>query len=151
MTTTCALCRLALWRADIFSANKRPQKKWERERLKILQALQRMGVSQLELGFLCPHFMGISNVRERLCERASASMWVSIFVCVCRTIFFPFIGDCGVCGKMSVAHFHTPIVFQWACRCGGYSPWPRFHHTLCVCEGRNGSSCGFFIFHVSIQ
>lgn len=26
--------------------------------------------------------------------------------------FFPFIGDCGVCGKMSVAHFHTSIVFQ---------------------------------------
>lgn len=67
-----------------------------------------------------------------------------------------------VCGKMSVAHFHTPIVFQWACRCGGYSPWlpGSPHHTwtllghgngwlcgvVCVCvfEGQNESSCGFF-------
>ncbi len=93
-------------------------------------------------------------------------MCVSICVCVCSTIFFPFIGDCGVCGKMSVAHFHTPIVFQLACRCGGYSPWLRFYHIIhrrcrgmktdcCVglCEGQNGSSCGLFslFFHVSIQ
>ena len=48
---------------------------------------------------------------------------VCVYVCVCVCVpvsvsvcavqyFFPFIGGCGVCGKMSVAHFHTPIVFQ---------------------------------------
>lgn len=145
MTTTCALCRLALWRADIFSANKRPQKKMRKG---ALQALESIGVSQLEL--LCPHFMGTFNMCVRNC----------VSICVQYNIF-PFIGDCGVCGKMSVAHFHTPIVSQWACRCGGYSPWSRFHHIiherrrgmetdccvglcLCVCEGQNGSPCGFF-------
>lgn len=96
-------------------------------------------------------------------ERETKCKYVCQCLCVHYNIF-PFIGDCGVCGKMSVAHFHTPIVFQWACRCGGYSPWLRFHHIIhgrclgmetdcCVglCEGQSGSSCGFFIFHLSIQ
>lgn len=137
MTTTCVLCRLARWCADIFSANKWLQKKWEGERLKPLRAVQWMRVSQLEFVFLCSHFMNHSNVCVTECK------CVCQYLClVCSTILFPFIGACGVCGKMSVAHFHTPIVSQWACRCGGYRSWSGFHHIIhCCCWSREMKPC----------
>lgn len=126
MTTTCALCRLALWRADIFSANKRPQKEMRERALKGFSGcVAYWSFTVRILVFSLPHFMHISTV-WLLCVREKHS--VSICVCLCLMILLPFIGGCGVCGKMSVAHFHTPIVSQWVCRCGGYSSWSPFHH-----------------------
>lgn len=73
-------------------------------------------------------------VRTHVCVCAlwkrGKSLCISICVYVRRTILFPFIGGCGVCGEMSVAHFHTPIVFHWACTCGGCRPWLHFHHII---------------------
>ena len=77
------------------------------------------------------------------CVRERVQVCVLVSVCAVQYLF-PFIGDCGVCGKMSVAHFHTPIVFQWACRCGGYSPWlpGSPHHTWTLLGHGNGWLCG---------
>lgn len=104
-------------------------------------------------------------VRVRVCAlwKRGRSLCISIYVR--RTILFPFIGGCGVCGEMSVAHFHTPIVSHWACTCGGCRPWLHFHHIIhgvcwdlerdcCECVRVLGGIAWrflFFIFHVSIQ
>lgn len=101
----------------------------------------------------------------RVCAlwKRGRSLCISIYVR--RTILFPFIGGCGVCGEMSVAHFHTPIVSHSACTCGGCRPWLHFHHIIhglcwdlerdcceCVCVlGGIAWRFLFFIFHVSIQ
>lgn len=117
------------WRCDvqIFSAQTNGRKKkWEKGRLKVSQAVWCIGVSQLEFWFSLSLILCTSPLCDFVCERETQS--VSICVCLCLMILLPFIGGCGVCGKMSVAHFHTPIVSQWVCRCGGYSSWSPFHH-----------------------
>lgn len=77
-----------------------------------------------------------------VCVRQTQIRTHILALCVQYNIFFPFIGNCGVCGKMSVAHFHTAIVSQWASRCGGYSPWFRFHHIIHErCRGTETDCC----------
>lgn len=53
---------------------------------KLFGLCRELGVLQLDLGFLCPHFMGVSNVS------------VCVGECVGIGVCFPFIGVCGVCG-----------------------------------------------------
>lgn len=90
------------------------------------------------------------------------SLCISIYVR--RTILFPFIGGCGVCGEMSVAHFHTPIVSHSACTCGGCRPWLHFHHIIhglcwdlerdcceCVCVCVGGDSVEVSFLHFSCE
>lgn len=100
----------------------------------------------------------------RVCAlwKRGRSLCISIYVR--RTILFPFIGGCGVCGEMSVAHFHTPIVSHSACTCGGCRPWLHFHHIIhglcwdlerdcceCVCVCVGGDSVEVSFLHFSCE
>lgn len=157
MTTTCALCRLALWRADIFSANKRPQKEMGTGESGLKRC---MGVWRLELGFLRPRFVVVSYVCLCLRKTRGISTREMVFVCLLGErpcMIFDFCGS-SVCGKRGCHSFSHHFSFLV-----GLQMWRVqlrcFHHIThrpscginccaapCVCESNESSRGSFPLF-----